>query len=123
WRIEIKQYPKLTEVGAWRDSTLIGSYHGPDVYEHERVGGFYTQEEIKEVVEYAEDLYITIIPEIEMPGHASAALAAYPWLGCKPEKDYHVKSTWGIFEEIFCPSEKTFTFLENVLTEVMALFP
>lgn len=123
WRIQIKKYPKLTKVGAWRDSVLIGSYKGPDRYTNKRYGGFYTQEEIREVVEYAEDLYITVIPEIEMPGHASAALAAYPWLGCKPNKDYHVKSTWGVFEEIYCPSEKTFTFLENVLTEVMALFP
>lgn len=122
WRIQIKQYPKLTKVGAWRDSTLIGSYESGR-YVNKRYGGFYTQEEIKEVIEYAEDLYITIIPEIEMPGHASAALAAYPKLGCKPNKDYHVKSTWGIFEEIFCPSETTFTFLENVLTEVMRLFP
>lgn len=122
WRIEIKQYPKLTKVGAWRDSTLIGPY-GTDRYEHERYGGFYTQEEIREVVEYAADRYITVIPEIEMPGHASAALASYPWLGCNPDKGYHVQSTWGVFEEIYCPSERTFTFLENVLTEVMALFP
>lgn len=123
WRIEIKKYPKLTEVGAWRDSTLIGSYKGPDRYTHERTGGFYTQDEIREVVAYAQDLFITIIPEIEMPGHATAALASYPWLGCQPNKDYHVISTWGVFEDIYCPSEKTFTFLENVLTEVMALFP
>lgn len=122
WRIEIKQYPKLTEIGAWRDSTLIGSYGG-ERYKTEGYGGFYTQEEIREIVQYAADRYVTVIPEIEMPGHASAALAAYPWLGCEPKKNYHVQTTWGVFESIFCPSEKTFTFLENVLTEVMALFP
>ena len=122
WRIEIKQYPKLTEVGAWRDSTLVGHY-GSDRYDQERYGGFYTQEEIREVVEYAQKRHITIIPEIEMPGHASAALAAYPELGCVEGKDYKVKTTWGIFEDIYCPSETTFTFLENVLTEVMELFP
>src|SRR5699024_12869583 len=75
-------------------------------------------DEIREVVAYAKKKHITIIPEIEMPGHASAALAAYPELGCKENKDYHIKSTWGIFEDIYCPSEETFTFLENVLTEV-----
>ena len=122
WRIEIKQYPRLTEVGAWRDSTLVGHY-GSGVYDGERHGGFYTQEEVREVVAYAQERFITVIPEIEMPGHSSAALAAYPELGCEPEKKYHVQSTWGVFEDIYCPSETTFTFLENVLTEVMALFP
>ncbi len=122
WRIQINQYPKLTEVGAWRDSTLVGHY-GSGTYDDKRYGGFYTQEEIREVVEYAQKRHITIIPEIEMPGHASAALAAYPELGCEPQKDYQVKTTWGVFEDIFCPSEQTFTFLENVLTEVMELFP
>jgi hexosaminidase len=122
WRIEIKQYPKLTEVGAWRDSTLVGHY-GTGKYDNKRYGGYYTQGEIREVVQYAKERHITIIPEIEMPGHASAALAAYPELGCQPEKNYAVQSTWGVFEDIFCPSEQTFTFLENVLTEVMDLFP
>lgn len=122
WRIEIKQYPKLTEVGAWRDSTLVGHY-GTGIYDGERHGGYYTQEEIREVVEYAQKRHITVIPEIEMPGHASAALAAYPRLGCKNGKDYQAKTTWGIFEDIYCPSEQTFTFLTNVLTEVMDLFP
>ena len=122
WRIEIKQYPKLTEVGAWRDSTLIGHY-GTGKYDNKRYGGFYTQDEIKEVVQYAKERHITVIPEIEMPGHASAALASYPELGCEPDKAYHLQPTWGIFEDIFCPREETFTFLENVLTEVMELFP
>ncbi len=121
WRIEIRQYPKLTEIGAWRDSTLIGNY-GSGRYDNVRYGGFYTQEEIREVVAYAADRYVTIIPEIELPGHASAALAAYPEFGCGMGP-YHVQSTWGIFKEIFCPTEETFTFLENVLTEVMELFP
>lgn len=122
WRIEIKKYPKLTEIGAWRDSTLIGHY-GSEKYDQKRYGGFYTQEEIRDVVEHARKKHITVIPEIELPGHASAALAAYPELGCKENKDYKVKSTWGIFEDIYCPREETFTFLENVLTEVMELFP
>jgi hexosaminidase len=122
WRIEIKQYPLLTKVGAWRDSTLVGHY-GSEIYDGERYGGFYTQEEIREVVEYAKSRFITVIPEIEMPGHSSAALAAYPELGCSETKDYQVQTTWGVFEDIYCPSETTFTFLENVLTEVMALFP
>ena len=121
WRIEIKKYPKLTEIGAWRDSTLIGRY-GTGRYDNVRHGGFYTQEEIKEVVEYARKKHITIIPEIEMPGHSSAALAAYPQFGCF-EKEYHVQSTWGIFEDIYCPKEETFDFLQDVLTEVMELFP
>ena len=122
WRIEIKQYPKLTEVGAWRDSTLIG-HSGSGKYDNIRYGGFYTHAEVKEIVQYANDRYITVIPEIEMPGHSSAALEAYPSLGCEPEKDYKVQSDWGVFEDIYCPSEETFTFLENVLTEVMDLFP
>lgn len=121
WRIEIKKYPKLTEVGAWRDSTLIGNY-GSGKYDNVRHGGFYTQEEVKEIVEYARQRNITIIPEIEMPGHSSAALAAYPQFGCF-EKEYQVQSTWGVFEDIFCPKEETFNFLEDVLTEVMELFP
>lgn len=121
WRIEIKKYPKLTEVGAWRDSTLIGRY-GTGIYDNVKHGGFYTQKEIKEVVQYAQQRHITIIPEIEMPGHSSAALAAYPEFGCF-EKEYHVQSTWGIFEDIYCPKEETFQFLEDVLTEVMELFP
>jgi len=122
WRIEIKQYPKLTEIGAWRDSTLVGHY-GSGIYDDKQYGGYYTQEEIWEVVEYAQKRHITVIPEIEMPGHASSALAAYPELGCKENKNYQVKTTWGVFEDIYCPSEQTFTFLENVLTEVIDLFP
>ncbi|MEJ8800743.1 glycoside hydrolase family 20 protein [Pontibacter sp. H249] len=124
WRIEIKKYPKLTEVGAWRDSTLIGHYWDlPQTYKKERHGGYYTQEEIKEVVKYAQDRYITVVPEIEMPGHALAALTAYPELSCTGGP-FKIESKWGIFPDIFCAgNEQTFTFLENVLTEVIALFP
>lgn len=122
WRIEIEQYPRLTEIGAWRDSTLVGHY-GSDIYDGKRYGGYYTQEEIRDVVEYAEKRHITVIPEIEMPGHSSAALAAYPEFGCVEGKDYQVQTTWGIFDDIYCPSEETFTFLESVLAEVMDLFP
>ena len=123
WRIEIKKYPKLTEIGAWRDSTLIGRYGKKPVrYDEKRYGGFYTQDEVRDIVRYATQRHITIIPEIEMPGHSSAALAAYPELACTPGP-FHVATTWGVFKDIYCPKEKTFRFLENVLTEVMELFP
>ncbi len=123
WRIEIKQYPKLQEIAAWRDETLVGHYkETPDVYDGIRHGGFYTQEEIKEVVAYAAIRGVTIIPEIEMPGHAQAALAAYPELACTPGP-FKVATTWGVFEDVLCPEEETFTFLQNVLDEVMELFP
>lgn len=121
WRIEIKKYPKLTETGAWRDSTLVGHY-GTKKYDGKPYGGFYTQNEIREVVAYAKNRYITIIPEIELPGHSTAALAAYPEFGCV-EKEYSVQTTWGIFEDIYCPKEETFSFLEDVMDEVMDLFP
>lgn len=121
WRIEIKKYPKLTEIGAWRDSTLIGNY-GTGKYDGIRYGGFYTQEEVKEIVAYANERYITVIPEIELPGHSSAALASYPELGCF-NKEVKVATTWGIFEDIYCPKEETFEFLEDVLDEVIELFP
>ncbi|GAB3821660.1 family 20 glycosylhydrolase [Pontibacter rugosus] len=124
WRIEIKKYPKLTEVGAWRDSTLIGHYWDlPQTYDNTRHGGFYTQEQIKEVVKYAQERYITVVPEIEMPGHAVAALAAYPELSCSGGP-FKVEGKWGIFKDVFCAgNEQTFAFLEDVLTEVIALFP
>ncbi|TPE43715.1 glycoside hydrolase family 20 protein [Pontibacter mangrovi] len=124
WRIEIKKHPKLTQVGAWRDSTLIGHYWDlPQTYDNERHGGFYTQEQIKDVVKYAQERYITVVPEIEMPGHALAALATYPELACT-EGPFKVEGKWGVFKDIFCAgNEQTFTFLEDVLTEVMDLFP
>lgn len=121
WRIEIKKYPKLTEIGAYRDSTLIGRSLDGD-FDSVPHGGYYTQDEIREVVAYAKERYVTIIPEIEMPGHSSAALASYPELGCV-DKDYYVQPTWGVIEDIYCPKEETFEFLENVLLEVMELFP
>lgn len=125
WRIEIKKYPKLTEVGAYRDQTMIGRYRQPALYDGTRYGGFYTQEEVKEVVAYAAERYVNVIPEIEMPGHAQAALAAYPHLGCGENPGpYHVAQHWGVFEDVFCAGkEETFTFLQDVLDEVIALFP
>lgn len=137
WRIEIKQYPRLTSVGAWRNGTIIGRYPGTG-NDNIRYGGYYTQEQIREVVKYAADRHITVIPEIEMPGHASAAIAAYPELSCFPNESTpvmkntvwsgdsigkQVQQTWGVFPDIFCPTENTFTFLQNVLDEVMDLFP
>lgn len=137
WRIEIKKYPLLTSVGAYRNGTITG--HAPGTGNDSlRYGGFYTQDEVREVVKYAQDRFITVIPEIEMPGHASAAIAAYPELSCFPEQSTEisprtpwagsregkqVQQTWGIFPDVFVPSENTFTFLENVLDEVMQLFP
>lgn len=121
WRIEIKKYPKLTEVGAWRNRSMIGRYDD-NKYDEKKYGGFYTQDEIKEIVKYASERHITIVPEIEMPGHASAAIAAYPELGCTGQQ-IKVAEKWGVFDDVFCPKEETFTFLENVLREVMQLFP
>ena len=123
WRIEIKKYPKLTEVGSWRKETIIGHYNDePQRFDSTRYGGFYTQDEIRDIVAYAKDRYVEIVPEIEMPGHALAALAAYPEYGCA-QKKYEVGTKWGVFDDIFCPTEETFVFLENILTEVIALFP
>lgn len=123
WRIEIKHYPKLTQVGAWRDGTLIGHYSDQPVkYDSLRYGGFYTQDDIKEIVAYATQRHITIVPEIEMPGHSLAMLASYPELGCTPGP-FKVSQTWGVFDDVLCPKEETFHFLDTVLTEVAALFP
>jgi hexosaminidase len=148
WRIEIKKYPKLTEIGAWRNGSIIGLWPGKgnenikyqvlptevkitpkdavlqtDGIKH---GGYYTQEQIKEVIDYAAKRYITIIPEIEMPAHGMALLAAYPELGTEPDKKYEVAQTWGMmnkYNNVLQASDTTFKFLENVLTEVMDLFP
>ena len=124
WRIEIKKYPKLTEIGAWRSESLVGHYNDkPHRFDGIRYGGFYTQDEIREVVEYAATRFITVVPEIEMPGHSEAALAAYPELACT-EGPFEVEKVWGIHEDVYCAGkESTFEFLQNVLTEVMALFP
>lgn len=124
WRIEIKKYPRLTQVGSMRKQTLIG--HGalqPFIYNGEPYKGFYSQKEIREIVEYARQKFVTIVPEIEMPGHSLAALASYPELGCTGGP-YEVAQRWGVFEDVFCAGkEKTFKFLEAVLSEVVNLFP
>lgn len=144
WRIEIKKYPELTKTGAWRNGTIIGRYPG-NGNDNIRYGGSYTQEEIKEVVAYAEQRHIEVIPEIEMPGHSSAAIAAYPWLSCFPEKPTAipgnmisaeskkqqaagkvklVQETWGVFDDVLCAGkESTFEFLQQVIDEVIELFP
>jgi hexosaminidase len=122
WRIEIKKYPLLTQVGSCRDRTLIGNY-GSGKYDSIKYCGYYTQQQIKEIVQYATDRYITVIPEIEMPGHSTAALASYPYLGCT-KGPYKVMDTWGVLDDVYCAgNDSTFTFLQNVLDEVMQLFP
>ena len=119
WRIEIKKYPRLTEVGAWREETC--GYDGPgDGKPH---GGWYSQEDIRKVVEYAAERFITVVPEIELPGHSSAAIAAYPWLSCTPDEPKKVSTHWGVMEDVYCPSPRTFAFLEDVFTELLDLFP
>ncbi|MDG1529701.1 MAG: family 20 glycosylhydrolase [Polaribacter sp.] len=123
WRIEIKKYPKLQEIAAYRNETLIGHYSDqPHKFDGEKYGGFYTQEQIKDIVKYASERQVTIIPEIEMPGHAQAAISAYPELGCTGTP-IDVATKWGVFEDIYCPKEATFKFLEDVIDEVIALFP
>ena len=123
WRIEIKKYPKLQEVAAYRNETLIGHYsEQPHKFDGKKYGGFYTQEQIKDIVKYASERQVTIIPEIEMPGHEQAAISAYPELGCTG-KPIDVATKWGVFEDIYCPKEATFKFLEDVIDEVIALFP
>lgn len=133
WRAEIKAYPRLTEVGAWRDSTLTGypnAYNGKEFkYDGVRYGGFYTQEEMRDVVSYADALGITIVPEVDMPGHMVAALASYPWLGCSGKSietggDYNVRQIWGIAKDVLCPGkETTLEFLQTVLGELCDIFP
>ena len=123
WRIEIKKYPLLTEIGSKRKETLIGSARTSKEYDGIPHEGFYTQEDIKEIVKYAADRFITVVPEIEMPGHALAALASYPDLGCTGGP-YEVSTRWGIFHDVMCAGkESTFEFLENVMAEVLELFP
>lgn len=122
WRIEIKKYPLLTQISSVRKETMLGHYRDKK-YDGQPHGGFYTQDQIREVVAYAASKYITVIPEIEMPGHSQALLAAYPQLGCNPDKIYQVATRWGVSEDVLCPREETFAFMEDVLTEVMALFP
>lgn len=123
WRIEIKKYPKLTEIGAFRNGTLIGhAGKKPKEFDDIRYGGFYTQEDIKEIVAYANERKITVIPEIEMPGHSLAAITSYPELSCTGGP-FEVAKEWCVFEDVFCTKEETFKFLEDVLSEVVELFP
>lgn len=123
WRIEIKKYPKLTEIGSKRAETVVGKNFDPYVGDGQPYGGFYTQDQVREIVAYADNLGITVIPEIDLPGHMLAALASYPELGCTG-KNYKVWTTWGISNDVLCVGkESTFTFLEDVLTELMDLFP
>lgn len=123
WRIEINKYPKLTEISSWRDETVIGHARNSDKYDGVGYGGFYTQKQARDIVRYAAERYITVIPEIEMPGHSSAVLAAYPELGCTGGP-YEVVKTWGVFKDVFCAGkEETFQFLEDVLDEVCEIFP
>ena len=121
WRIEIKKYPKLTELGSVRSETVIGRNTGE--YDGKPHSGFYTQEEIKEIVAYAQERYITTIPEIDLPGHMMAALKGYPEYGCTGGP-YEVATSWGVFDEVLCAgNEETYAFLEDILTEVMETFP
>ena len=121
WRIEIKKYPRLTTVGSQRSGTVIKKEWGN--YDNIPYGGFYTQDEIREIVDYAAQQFITVIPEVDLPGHMVAALASYPYLGCTG-KNYEVSGTWGVLDDVLCVGkESTFTFIEDVLAEVMELFP
>lgn len=144
WRIAIKKYPKLMATSAWRNGTIVGHYPGKS-NDNKKYGGFYTPEQIKEIISYAAKKHITVIPEIELPGHSSAAIAAYPFLSCFPgerskvpnnmmsdaskkaqnnNKPKIVQESWGVYQDVYCAGkEQTFTFLENVLEEVMKLFP
>ena len=139
WRIEIKKYPKLTSVGGFRNGTIISRYPGTG-NDNQRYGGFYTQDEVKDIVRYAAARHITVVPEIEMPGHSSAAIAAYSWLSCFPNQKTVIPSypslasqratgklvqeTWGVFDDVYCAgNDSTFLFLQDVIDEVMSLFP
>ena len=121
WRIEIKKYPKLTEIGSKRSCTVLG--HNSDIYDGTPYGGFYTQDEAREVVKYAAERNITVIPEIDMPGHTVAALASYPELGCTGGP-YHVGYGWGIYEDVLClGNEKVYKFLQDIIDELVDIFP
>lgn len=123
WRIEIKKYPKLTTVGGYRKKTILGyMWDNPTEWDTKRYGGFYTQEDIKEVVAYAKKRFVEIIPEIEMPGHSVAALTAYPEYSCTGGP-FEVEGRWGVFNDIYCTKESTFTFMQDILDEVVKLFP
>ncbi len=123
WRIEIKKYPKLTEVGAWREETIVGhARNQPMAFDGKRHGGFYSQDDIRELVAYAQERFVNLVPEIEMPGHAQSAIAAYPALG-NTDEQLPVRTFWGVNENIFNAEEETIHFLQDVLEEVIDLFP
>lgn len=125
WRIEIKSHPELTEIGAWRDDTVVGRYLGGTDYptDGKRHGGFYTQEQIREIVAYAKERYIEIIPEIDLPGHTSAVLAAYPQLGCE-DKEYKVADRWGVIRDVLCAGNPaSLDLFKDIMDEVCDLFP
>lgn len=125
WRIEIKSHPELTEVGAWRDDTVVGRYLGGTDYptDGKRHGEFYTQEQIREIVAYAKERYIEIIPEIDLPGHTSAVLAAYPQLGCE-DKEYKVANRWGVIRDVLCAGNPaSLDLFKDIMDEVCDLFP
>ncbi len=122
WRIEIKKYPKLTEVGAWRKETLVGHASKSKEYDGKRHGGFYTQDDLRQIVAYAQARHIRVMPEIEMPGHAQAAIAAYPELG-NLDKRLEVHTTWGVNENVYNVEESTIQFMQDVLIEVLDIFP
>lgn len=130
WRIEIKKYPRLTEVGSWRRESQVGA-HVPDAdgtlhvagYDGRPHGGFYTQDDIREIVAYAADRFVTVVPEIETPGHVRAALAAYPELGVHPERPVEVWTEWGVAKDVLNADDSTVRFFRDVFDEVVALFP
>ena len=125
WRIEIKKYPRLTQVGSKRAETLVGYYYDrlPQLYDGKPYGGYYTQDQAREIVAYAKARFINVIPEIELPGHAQAAIASYPFLSCAQDSTVKVATKWGIFKDVYCPNDTTFKFLEDVLTEIIDIFP
>ncbi len=122
WRLEIERYPRLTEVGSIRRETMLERNFDPYVGDGIPHGGFYSRDEVRDIVAYAAERYVTVIPEIELPGHSVAALAAYPELACT-EGPFEVATVWGVTDDIYCPHERTFEFLEGVLSEVMEMFP
>lgn len=121
WRLEIKKYPELTKIGSMREQTVIGKNSG--VYDGQPYGGYYTQEEVKEIIQYAKDRFITVIPEVDLPGHMLAALTTYPNLGCTGGP-YKVAQTWGVFDDVLCAgNDDIYPFLEDIFDEVIELFP
>lgn len=127
WRIEILSYPKLNSIGSWRDSTLIGHFKdSPARYEHKRYGGYYTRKEVQEIIAYATVRGITIIPEIDIPGHSRATITAYPEFSTDPAAAWGVAATWGMYNRVnnvLAPTAATFTFLRTIFHEIADLFP